>query len=277
MYLLDPAAVGAPLAARYEAEVLSPDERASVAPSANVAADERHRRVLARALVRHTLAAYHCGGAGEAPPSPRSLAFATGERGKPQLAPSGGEGARGSGKLPQPQLEFSLAHTRSLLALAVAPRGVRVGVDVERVGREPRRGVMRLARRWFAQAEVDALEALGDEAERARRFMELWTLKEAYVKALGAGIAGAPLNTFEVAVGDGAQATATRIALRDEQARCGGDGGALRLLAPDESHVASLCVLGAGTAPAVSAYAAVPLEGRERLELDCITVAAGHW
>ena len=40
-----------------------------------------------------------------------------------------------------------------------------------------------------------------DEAERARRFVRLWTLKEAYVKAVGRGIGARPgLQGFTVSL-----------------------------------------------------------------------------
>ena len=63
-------------------------------------------------------------------------------------------------------------------------------VDVEDAGRKPRRGgVMRLARRWLAVDEADSLEAISDEGLRNHRFLQLWTLKEACVKAAGTGAA----------------------------------------------------------------------------------------
>jgi hypothetical protein len=56
---------------------------------------------------------------------------------------------------------------------------------VERVD-EGRAGEQ-LARRFFAPAEVRALGTL-PEAARARRFLQYWTLNEAYLKARGLGL-----------------------------------------------------------------------------------------
>jgi 4'-phosphopantetheinyl transferase len=60
-----------------------------------------------------------------------------------------------------------------------------VGVDVEKVGRAP----LAVAGRYFSAAEAQQLRALPPEAQ-ARRFVRLWTLKEAYLKAIGSGLAG---------------------------------------------------------------------------------------
>jgi 4'-phosphopantetheinyl transferase len=63
----------------------------------------------------------------------------------------------------------------------------RVGVDLERRERQP--PALRLAARYFAPAEAQALAAL--PAERvAPEFIRLWTAKEASCKATGTGIFG---------------------------------------------------------------------------------------
>jgi phosphopantetheinyl transferase len=42
---------------------------------------------------------------------------------------------------------------------------------------------------------------VADDAERAARFMRLWTLKEAYVKALGKAVQDEPMKSMLVAPG----------------------------------------------------------------------------
>lgn len=89
-----------------------------------------------------------------------------------------------------PPLSFNLSHTTGLVAVAVT-RGRAVGVDVERVDRAVTDGI---AERHFAPAEVAALRRL-PPALQARVFFEYWTLKEAYIKARGMGLA-IPLDAF---------------------------------------------------------------------------------
>jgi 4'-phosphopantetheinyl transferase len=89
-----------------------------------------------------------------------------------------------------PPLAFNLSHTDGLVAVAVT-RGRRVGVDVERVDRAVTDGI---AERHFAAAEVAGLRALPPPAQ-ARAFFDYWTLKEAYIKARGMGLA-IPLDAF---------------------------------------------------------------------------------
>lgn len=89
-----------------------------------------------------------------------------------------------------PSLAFNLSHTTGLVAVAVT-RGRAVGVDVERVDRVVTDGI---AERHFAPAEVAALQRLPRDVQ-ARVFFEYWTLKEAYIKARGMGLA-IPLDAF---------------------------------------------------------------------------------
>lgn len=86
--------------------------------------------------------------------------------------------------------QFNLSHTDGLLALALSRQ--RIGVDVEWISRPGR--TVELADRYFAKTEVAALRALSEAAQRDR-FFALWTLKEAYIKARGMGLA-IPLSDF---------------------------------------------------------------------------------
>jgi phosphopantetheinyl transferase len=79
---------------------------------------------------------------------------------------------------------FNVSHTDGLALVAVASEGVRVGIDVERV--QPRRRLERLARRVL---DDDAYAAWRDAPDQLRAFLGAWTAKEAYLKALGIGIA----------------------------------------------------------------------------------------
>jgi 4'-phosphopantetheinyl transferase len=135
--------------------------------------------LVARALVRFVLAV-HTGIA------PRALRFRRERHGKPALA---GPDAGG--------LSFSLSHTEGLVACLVAR--VEAGVDVERLRRPV--SVMSVARRFFTTAEVRDLRAF-PRVYRRQRFLQLWTLKEAYLKARGVGLAGG-LDSLSVFISGG--------------------------------------------------------------------------
>ena len=86
---------------------------------------------------------------------------------------------------------FNLSHSGDCMVLAVC-RHPQIGIDLEFAGRKRR--VEKIADRYFAPSEVDALLAL-PEGRQLERFYDLWTLKEAYIKARGLGLAIA-LDSF---------------------------------------------------------------------------------
>ncbi len=139
-----------------------------------VRAVDRATFVIARALVRATLSAY-------GPTAPRDWRFETNSHGCPFVV---------AAQAGTPRLTFNLSHTAGLVALAVT-RGRLVGVDVEGVGRVVREDV---AGRFFAPTEVRDLRALPVDVQ-PRAFFDYWTLKEAYIKARGMGLA-IPLADF---------------------------------------------------------------------------------
>ena len=149
--------------------VLSADERARIAGMRFEAG--RHQQFVSRVLVRSVLSTYLPG----VPPA--DWRFDRGEHGRPSVSRDMTDAARA--------LQFNLAHTHGLVVLAVG-RTPHIGVDVERIDGRVRLAV---ARRYFSPVEADALEALPAD-QQERRFRRLWTLKEAWLKAVGTGIAG---------------------------------------------------------------------------------------
>jgi 4'-phosphopantetheinyl transferase len=127
----------------------------------------RREYLLGRALVRTALGR-HLSAAREA------LRFSAGPHGKPLLIQPTGVG-----------VDFNLAHTEGLLVAAVTFAG-QVGVDVEPTARPVN---LDIADRYFAPSEIASLRALPQTAQ-VERFLTLWTLKEAYLKATGVGISG---------------------------------------------------------------------------------------
>jgi 4'-phosphopantetheinyl transferase len=150
--------------------LLSPDERAR--GERYLFEHSKHQHVVAHGLKR--LALSRLSGA-----DPRAWTFAAGEHGKPSITG------------PDRALSFNLSHTDGLVAVLVAGGG-EVGVDVEDT--ERRTDYLAIADRFFSAAEVAALRALPPAGWKAR-FFEIWTLKEAYLKACGAGLA-LPLASF---------------------------------------------------------------------------------
>lgn len=125
----------------------------------------RLRFAVSRVVMKHTAAAVL-----QVPPGALDLAYQPG--GRPRLRALGQE------------LHLSLAHTDELIVVGVS-RGGPVGVDAESAGR---RISFELLRDQACTAEeAQALAAL-PEGERTARFLRLWTLKEAYTKALGQGM-----------------------------------------------------------------------------------------
>ncbi|MBW5425741.1 4'-phosphopantetheinyl transferase superfamily protein, partial [Streptomyces sp. BG9H] len=124
----------------------------------------RARFAASRLLLRHT-----AGAALRVPPDGVELAYKPG--GSPYL--------RGCD-----QLDVSISHTRDLIVVGLNRRG-RIGVDTEPGERRIRYEAVE--RQVCTPAECRWLSAL-PAPERERGLLRLWTLKEAYTKALGQGM-----------------------------------------------------------------------------------------
>jgi 4'-phosphopantetheinyl transferase len=166
-----------------------------------------------RVLVRGVLS-----GLLDVPPS--ALDFVEGAHGRPSLHPRA------------QALDFNASRSRSWVGLLVTD-GTPCGLDVEDVSRKA--DYLAIARA-FAPEERALLEEVSAE-ERRRRFFALWTLKEATLKALGAGLTlslGAcafrfegkapPRVTFASTVADDAEAWS------------------FAQLAPDEGHLLAVAL-----------------------------------
>lgn len=94
----------------------------------------------------------------------------------------------GDGKpvLTEDSLHFNVSHSGDLALLAVS-RDAPVGVDLEKI--DPSRDMQAIARRYFHPNESKRLQEVA-VSDRTPLFYRLWTLKEAYLKALGTGISG---------------------------------------------------------------------------------------
>ena len=153
--------------------VLTPDERDAC--DRFLFDKDRYQYLFAHAMLRGVLSRY-------APVRCADWRFDAPEKyGKPRVA------------VPlDPPLYFNLSHTEGLAACVVARRA-EVGVDAEHVGRGG--SLMEIARHAFAPAEIARLERAASPDERRELFFDIWTLKEAYVKARGMGLS-LPLQEF---------------------------------------------------------------------------------
>ncbi len=123
-----------------------------------------NRFLTAHALLRKVLSRYR-----NTPP--QQWRFESNAHGRPSLVGQTG-------------LYFNLSHTQGLCACVVSAAPL-CGVDVENMQRRNR--LAGVAQRMFAEAECQQLQGCDDAAHRLR-FFQYWTLREAYVKALGTGL-----------------------------------------------------------------------------------------
>lgn len=104
---------------------------------------------------------------------PVSWAFETDSHGKPEAVCCPGT----------PRIRINSAHTPGLVAVALI-LDHDIGCDAECMSSD---APLKIADRYFAPAEYAELHSMRGSAAR-ERFYALWTLKEAYLKAVGGGL-----------------------------------------------------------------------------------------
>ncbi|ART78731.1 4'-phosphopantetheinyl transferase family protein [Oceanisphaera avium] len=107
--------------------------------------------------------------------APAELTIAINPKGKPQLQLSDARSLV--------QWHFNLSHSQSLLALALSNQAP-LGLDIESRQLNAKQ-ILRLAKRYFNEWEQSWLAS----NPQPENFLRLWTIKEAVLKADGAGIA----------------------------------------------------------------------------------------
>jgi 4'-phosphopantetheinyl transferase len=128
---------------------------------------DRESFILSHGCLREILGLYTGTAPGEIP-------IVSDGGGKPRIG--GGEGSKG--------LEFSLSHSRDVALIALGVNR-QLGVDVEYI--EPDFPVLDVARNSFTGGELELVEAAAGSG-RVEAFFRIWTQKEAYLKATGAGL-----------------------------------------------------------------------------------------
>jgi len=163
-----------PVALSRLASTLSPEERQRA--SRFRFGKHRDRFIAGRGILRKLLADYLNG-------KPDEIRFEYSANGKPFLA----------GPFAESGLFFNIAHSESLALIGVTELGP-IGVDIEKI-----RSVANadeLVERFFSARENLLFQSL-PAAQRENAFFNLWTRKEAWLKATGEGI-GHLLNRVEV-------------------------------------------------------------------------------
>lgn len=166
------AEVSAELFMRFS-EVLPQRERAGIAEMKSVTA--RNDTFLGRLLLRAALFEQY-----GMLPSETYIERQTG--GKPYL-------------LDFPDIHFGISHTATCVVCAVSP--IPVGIDAESRGN--RRRYDRIITRLFSEKEREYV--LDDISVSEDRLLEIWTMKESFVKLTGEGISGnfGRIDVFSVA------------------------------------------------------------------------------
>jgi 4'-phosphopantetheinyl transferase len=183
---------------------------------------DRRLFALSHGFARRVLSRY-------APVAPQDWRFEANEHGRPAIAAPPG----------LPELRFSLSHVKSQVAVLVAT-GVEAGVDVEQV--RALAGLESVARCAFSAQERQALQQL-PEAARPERFFACWTLKEAYAKARGLGLA-LPFDEISFSFGDGRPPALAPAPALDGSA----EDWRFEVHRPDPRHVLSVAVRGGARA-----------------------------
>jgi len=147
--------------------LLSEDEKSR----ANRFRFPQHKRrfIAARAILREILANY-------LQINSDALRFEYSDRGKPRLAKS----------MEASSWQFNVSHSQEL-ALYGFTCHKRIGVDVEYL--RSMDDAAKIAERFFSAQESQLIANLSGEQQK-QVFFQLWTAKEAYLKAIGEGLAG---------------------------------------------------------------------------------------
>lgn len=198
----------------WSADILSGDEAVRNSQFRSEAARVRDR--MTRIFVRQILSGYCLTPA-------RGLKFGRTELGRPFLI-------QDTSGVWDRDFSFSISHSARLIIVAVARRR-RVGVDVEDAAR-----LGRILTRCLSKDEVEGMAAL-PPGQRWNRFLELWTLKESYVKATGVGLR-LPLANVEFLYQD-ESSVAARFS---EGVWDSADRWNFQVWTPHEGSISSLCM-----------------------------------
>jgi 4'-phosphopantetheinyl transferase len=128
-------------------------------------------------------------------------------------------------------IHFNISHSGDFMVAAVCLSSP-IGVDIEK--KDPRFRAMEIAERFFCDSERKQIARLGGDA-RLEAFFQIWTAKEAVLKAAGRGLA-LELTKVEVALAP------LRIVALDEAERMHDASWRLVAVRPAEEYCGTLAV-----------------------------------
>lgn len=86
-------------------------------------------------------------------------------------------------------LKYSLSHSKGMVLMGLT-RQRAIGVDVQFM--EPLPDLLKVARVFCSAQELERIDKAGTDTQSHELFYEIWTVKEAYLKAIGTGMQIAP-------------------------------------------------------------------------------------
>jgi len=176
---------------------------------------DSHRYLIAHALLRNTLSKYT-----DLPPA--GWTFTQGTHGRPEIS-----------NPEVPAIRFNLTHTKGLVGCVVTLEND-CGIDAEALS--SRHDLSGVAERMFSVDEFRELKQLKGSLQ-LDDFFARWTLREAYVKALGIGISH-PTHKLSFTIGrDDSIQVAFRSELKDNA-----EHWQFQLLRPTPEHIAAIAV-----------------------------------
>lgn len=179
---------------------------------------DRKRFIVGRGVLRTILSRYSGIAA-------KQLQFCYGPRGKPDLAETSGVS----------KLQFNLSHSQELVLYAVT-RDRLIGIDIEYM--RPMESAGQIVKSFFSVRESAVWHSLPVHQQQTA-FFNCWTRKEAFVKAVGDGLA-LPLDRFDVSLVPGEPARLLEV----QGDRYASDRWSLQELTPAPGYAAAVAVEG---------------------------------
>ncbi|MCC9655475.1 4'-phosphopantetheinyl transferase family protein [Rhodopirellula halodulae] len=180
-------------------------------------ASARHQHVIGRGMARYLLAGDQT--------APHQIQFRHLDHGKPIVEhPT------------EMRRPFNIAHTKGLVLCGLGTESADhwLGVDVEGIQRKTDPG---LANRYFAPEEIEQLERTKTSDAKQFLFLKIWTLKEAFIKAIGTGLQ-TPLDQFAF---ENANSNTPTLKLKDPSL-AQGRHWQVRSVTPRQGYIAAVAI-----------------------------------